>query len=196
MDIVAVTDRKQSVRPFLEQIERIAAGRPDMIVLREKDLSKGDYKRLAVSVMEICSRHGVEFCINTHADIAAELGAGTVWVPYPEFIGNGRPRIGNVGVSVHSVEEALNAVSKGADFLVYGNVFTTSCKPGKPAAGFSVLDTIAERTDVPVYAIGGIDKDNATLMKGHGQKGICMMSGFMTSDDPAALIEELRISTS
>ncbi len=196
MDIVAVTDRKHSVRPFLEQVERIAAGKPDMIVLREKDLPKEDYRELASTVKEICSEHGVEFCINTHADIAAELGVGTVWIPYPDFIENGRPSIAKVGVSVHTVGEALGAEAGGADFLVYGNIFETSCKPGKAAAGLSDFDVIVEKVNIPVYAIGGINRDNASLVRGHGQKGICVMSGFMSSPEPETLVEELRIRTS
>ncbi len=196
MDIVVVTDRKLSARPFLEQIEKIAAGRPDMIVLREKDLSKEDYKAMAASVKDICARHGVEFCINTFVDVAEELGVGTVWVPYPDFVANGRPSLGKVGVSVHSVEEASDAESKGADFLVYGNIFQSSCKPGKAAAGTSDFDVIIGNSKVPVYAIGGITRDNASLIREHGQKGICVMSGFMSSPMPETLIHDLRVRTS
>ena len=196
MEIVAVTERKLCGRPFLEQIELIASSGADMIVLREKDLGYAEYRELAAEVMRICGEHDMKFCVNTFADIASEIGADTVWIPYAMLIEKGRPRLHDVGVSVHSLDEAVKAEYAGADFLIYGNVFETSCKPGKEAKGFSELDRIAESVKIPVYAIGGIGCGNASLLKSHKIQGICLRSAFMTSDDPEELVSALRVSTS
>lgn len=192
MKVVAVTDRKQSVRPFLEQIELIASTGADMIVLREKDLSAEEYSELASKVKEICDRHGTVLCINSFTDVAEDIGAECVWIPYPEFIKNGRSSIPNVGVSVHSLEEAENALSLNADFLVYGNVFETTCKPGKEAKGFDELRHISVLSDVPVYAIGGINPSNMQSVHDCGVDGVCMMSEFMKAEDPALLVSKAR----
>ena len=196
MEIVAVTERGLSVRPFVEQIMRIASAGVDMLVLREKDLSPWDYRGLAVLAKSVCEAHGVSFCVNTFVDIASNIGADTVWIPYPRFIENGRPSIRRVGVSVHSLEEARRAESGGADFLIYGNVFETSCKPGMGAKGFDELDSITGSVLIPVYAIGGIDTDNASLMGSHNVRGICLRSAFMTAEEPTELVKKLRLSTS
>ncbi len=196
MDIVAVTERGLCRIPFIEQIEKIVSAGADMVVLREKDLDPVGYRELALRVKQICDARGTVFCVNTFADVASEIGADTVWIPYGMLIGNGRPSIPKVGVSVHSLEEALGAESAGADFLVYGNVFETSCKPGKEAQGFRELDAIADSVRIPIYAIGGIDADNASLLRSHKVRGICLRSAFMTSEDPGELVRELRISTS
>ena len=196
MEIVAVTERGLSVRPFVEQIMRIASAGVDMLVLREKDLSPWDYRGLAVLAKSVCEAHGVSFCVNTFVDIASNIGADTVWIPYPRFIENGRPSIRRVGVSIHSLEEARRAESGGADFLIYGNVFETSCKPGMGAKGFDELDSITGSVLIPVYAIGGIDTDNASLMRSHNVRGICLRSAFMTAEEPTELVKKLRLSTS
>jgi len=196
MEIVAVTERGLSVRPFVEQIMRIASAGVDMLVLREKDLSPWDYRGLAVLAKSVCEAHGVSFCVNTFVDITSNIGADTVWIPYPRFIENGRPSIRRVGVSIHSLEEARRAESGGADFLIYGNVFETSCKPGMGAKGFDELDSITGSVLIPVYAIGGIDTDNASLMRSHNVRGICLRSAFMTAEEPTELVKKLRLSTS
>lgn len=196
MEIVAVTERGLSVRPFIEQIMRIASAGVDMLVLREKDLTPWDYRGLAVLTKSVCEAHGVSFCVNTFVDVASNIGADTVWIPYQRFIENGRPGIRRVGVSVHSLEEARRAESGGADFLIYGNVFETSCKPGIGAKGFDELDSITGSVLIPVYAIGGIDTDNASLMRSHNVRGICLRSAFMTAEEPAELVKKLRFSTS
>ncbi len=190
MKIIAVTDRKNSLRPFEEQMEMISSAGVDMIVLREKDLSPGEYLRLAEKVLRVCEKYGTEFCVNTFADAAEKLGAKTVWIPYGDFDREKLRRF-RTGVSVHSYEEGISAAEKGADFIVYGNVFETSCKPGKPAKGLSELK-ILSGLDIPVYAIGGIDLSNAGSVKEAGAGGICMMSGFMRSPDPRSLAESLR----
>jgi thiamine-phosphate pyrophosphorylase len=64
------------------------------------------------------------------------------------------------------------------------------------AKGFDELDSITGSVLIPVYAIGGIDTDNASLMKSHNVRGICLRSAFMTADEPAELVKRLRISTS
>ena len=190
MEIVAVTDRRICTVPFLEQIEAVAASGIDMLVLREKDLNEDDYERLALSVRDICSRYGVRFCVNTFADVAVRIGADLLWLPFPVFMEGGSPMA--TGVSVHSQEEAVQAWRRGASFLIYGNVFETSCKPGKPACGADALHLIAESVPIPIYGIGGIYAGNVRDLRNTGAAGICMMSGMMQSPDPNGLVESLR----
>ncbi len=72
--IIAVTDRKLCIRPFLEQIERICALKPKALILREKDLAGQEYRELALRVRDICSRCQVELIPHTFIETAAELG--------------------------------------------------------------------------------------------------------------------------
>ncbi|MBO4763613.1 MAG: thiamine phosphate synthase, partial [Candidatus Methanomethylophilaceae archaeon] len=79
-------------------------------------------------------------------------------------------------------------------FLVYGNVYETACKPGKPAKGLSEMRRLIERVDVPVYAIGGIGPGNIAEVRNAGASGACLMSGLMRAEDPALAVENLRRS--
>ncbi|MCQ2078845.1 MAG: thiamine phosphate synthase [archaeon] len=192
MKVIAVTDRKRCIRGLMEQVRLIVEAGADMVVLREKDLDHDEYLALASEVRAVCEDNGVEFCINTFSDIASEMGVDTVWIPYHDLVENGRPGIGRVGVSVHSEREAYDASDRGADFVVYGNVFETTCKPGLEGRGFDEIRMISVNSDIPVYAIGGIDVGNMQQVHDCMVDGVCIMSGFMTADDPSVIVRKAR----
>jgi thiamine-phosphate pyrophosphorylase len=86
-----------------------------------------------------------------------------------------------IGSSVHSVDEAKEAVRLGCTRLAAGHIFSTDCKPGLAPRGLGFLRSVCEAVPVPVYAIGGIDGSPEQLeaVKGCGAAGACMMSGAM-----------------
>ena len=84
-----------------------------------------------------------------------------------------------VGVSIHSLEEGERAITLGATYLTAGHIFQTDCKKDLEPRGLAFLENICRGVDVPVYAIGGISKDNIKLVKETGAKGACLMSSLM-----------------
>lgn len=193
MIVTAVTDRKNSIRPFKEQLELLASGRPDMIILREKDLSEDAYTSLAEECLEICDVYDVPLCINTFLRTAFELGISDVQMPMDMLRSHHMDLSGlRIGASVHSIADAKCAEGLGAERLIFGNVFETSCKPGKQAAGLTLLKDVCGSTDLPVWAIGGISEGNVVEVMRTGASGICVMSSVMNAEDPAEIISSLR----
>lgn len=84
-----------------------------------------------------------------------------------------------IGVSVHSVEEAIFAEKMGADYVTAGHIFLTDCKKGLAARGLPFLKNVCESVGIPVYAIGGITPDHVDDVLGAGAAGFCVMSGIM-----------------
>lgn len=195
MLIVSVTDRKHCVRPLAEQIELICRGGADAVVLRERDLGRAEYMELAHLIMDICKSFGTEFIAHGGAERAEELGADGAWMTFAELEEKGRPAHMKAVVSVHSLLEAADACRLGADMLVFGNVCETSCKPGKPAAGFGALREVCASSSVPVLAIGGMDAPAARLAAEAGAAGVCLMSGLMSADDPETIVAGIRASS-
>lgn len=87
--------------------------------------------------------------------------------------------IENIGVSVHSREEAEKAEAMGASYLTAGHIFPTSCKKGLPGRGLGFLEELCASVSIPVYAIGGIHPENLHQIRGAGAAGACMMSEYM-----------------
>jgi thiamine-phosphate pyrophosphorylase len=193
--IIAVTDRRICRSSDLTgQTEAVAAARPDMIILREKDLPQKEYERLAKECLRICDRHKIKFCVNSFTGTAAAIGSERIQMPFASFMANPGESAAfkEIWVSVHSAAEAAEAERTGATHLIFGNVFETACKPGAEGKGIDELRKVCGSVDIPVFAIGGIDTQTAPAAMAAGCEGVCVRSLLMVSEDPAAAMKELR----
>ncbi|MGE5627798.1 MAG: thiamine phosphate synthase [Solirubrobacterales bacterium] len=186
--LLAVTNRHLCENDFLTQIENICKfGHEDThieslsIVLREKDLPEEEYKNLAVKVLNICNENNTKCILHTYYKAAIELDCRNIHLPLHILKSN--PDIINsfheVGVSIHSADEAMVAFSLGASYITAGHIFETNCKKDLPPRGLEFLSTICSSVNIPVYAIGGITFENAQKAVSAGAEGVCIMSGFM-----------------
>lgn len=187
--ILAITNRHLCNNDFLSQIENICALNKNKleiesvsIVLREKDLSEKDYKELAIKVLNVCKKNNTECILHTYYNIAKELNCKKIHLPL--YVLKDNPNIykefNDVGVSIHSESEAIEAMNLGATYITAGHIFATDCKKGVPPRGLSFLSTICSSVNIPVYAIGGISPANTQEVMMTGAEGICIMSGLMT----------------
>lgn len=191
--VICVTNRKLCGGDFLTRIERVAAARPDAVILREKDLPEPEYTALAEQVTAICQRYDVQCILHSFAAAAVRLRAEYLHLPLPVLRQmQSLPENIKIGVSCHSEAEAQEAVSRGANYLIAGHIFATDCKKGLPGRGTDFLRAVCRSVNVPVYAIGGIAPENAAEVMQAGAAGFCIMSGLMQCDSPANEIEALR----
>lgn len=187
--LICITSQKLCKDDFLNRIAEIAKGKPDAIILREKDLSKGEYEMLAISVKEICDAHQVNLIINQNIEIAGKLKIESVQLSMADLRKEEQniKKFKQVGASVHSVNEAKEAEILGADYLIAGHVFLTECKKGVPPRGLSFLKEVCNAVKIPVFAIGGINENNFKSSLSAGARGVCIMSEAMISLNPIKL---------
>lgn len=187
--ITVVTNRHLCQEEFLVRIERLAAGGADRIILREKDLSVDEYRRLAEQVLDVCIPYPAECILHSFA----EADYPHVHLPLPVMRCYPRKtEWQTVGVSVHSVEDACEAEAWGADYLVAGHIFPTGCKQGLAGRGTDFLHAVCHDVRIPVHAIGGITEENIHLLAKAGAAGVCIMSSAMQTDHPERLIKQLH----
>ena len=195
--ILAITNRHLCNNDFLTQIQNICTlnekntvVKSVSIVLREKDLSENDYKDLAAKVIKICEKNNTECILHTYYNVAKELNCKRIHLPL--HVLKSKPDVckefNEVGVSIHSVSEAIEAVSLGATYITAGHVFATDCKKDIPPRGLSFLSSVCSSVNIPVFAIGGISPKNARKAINAGADGICIMSGLMNCKDPRIFI--------
>jgi thiamine-phosphate pyrophosphorylase len=192
--MICVTNRGLAA-DFSEQIGKVAAAKPDIVILREKDLSERDYSLLAADVLVLCRNNGVKCFFHTFIEVAKEQNADGIHLSLPmlrEFHGAAKASFNEIGCSVHSVAEAKEAWFLGATYVTAGHIFPTDCKKGVAPRGPEFLRQVCESVPIPVYAIGGVNAANATLCMEAGAAGLCMMSELMKRDDPEALIQTMR----
>lgn len=188
MLLYAVTDRAWTGRQSLyEQVEAALKGGATCIQLREKDLNGEDFLREAMEISVLCKEYQVPFLINDNVEIAIQCHADGVHVGQEDMEAfKVRQRVGKdmiIGVSAHSVEEALEAVRNGADYLGVGTVFSTSTKADAEVLPKEVLRDICSAVDIPVVAIGGISKRNISQLSGTGVDGVALVSAIFAAED-------------
>jgi thiamine-phosphate pyrophosphorylase len=180
-DALCVTNRALC-DDFLSQIEKVASTRPSGIILREKDLSEGEYEALARQVIEICSRYDVVCILHSFVDVAIKLGVDKIHLPLAllrNMTSEQKQKFSVIGASCHSLEDAVEAQKLGCTYITAGHIFATDCKKGVPARGLEFLKNVCNSVDIPVFAIGGINDDNIQSVQNVGASGVCIMSGFM-----------------
>lgn len=191
--IYVVTDRAIMSKSFTEKITDISASGADMIILREKDLSESEYKYLVTECMAISTEYGVPLCINTFVDIAKDMDVGKVQLPLSVMRTlTDRRGLTSIGVSVHSFEEASEAVELGADYLIAGPIYPTSCKPDAMPAGPELIEKLYLNFNLPVFGIGGVNPYNIRHISSRGGSGVCIRSSAMETDNLNVLIRELK----
>ena len=188
MLLYAVTDRawtgKQSL---LEQVEAALRGGATCVQLREKTLSDEAFLAEALEVSQLCRRYGVPLFINDNVEVAIQCHADGIHVGQADMAAaQVRRRVGDdmmIGVSVHSVAEALDAVRDGADCLGVGAMFSTSTKADADVLPPGTLRAICDAVDIPVVAIGGITKHNIAQLAGTGVDGVALVSAIFSAPD-------------
>ena len=100
-----------------------------------------------------------------------------------------------VGVSAQTVEQAVLAEKRGADYLGVGAVFSTGTKPDADDVSYDTLKAICEAVSIPVVAIGGITRDNLMELKGSGIDGIAVVSAIFARENIEEATKELRSRT-
>ncbi|EJE7235971.1 thiamine phosphate synthase [Clostridium botulinum] len=197
--LLAITNRHICNNEFLEQIQDICTLNEKnkviesvSIVLREKDLSEKDYKKLAAKVLNICKKNNTECILHTYYKVAKELNCKKIHLPLHVLKSN--PNIykdfNEIGISIHSVSEAIEAMNLGATYITAGHIFATDCKKDLPPRGLSFLSSVCRSVHIPVYAIGGISPANAEKAINAGAKGVCIMSGLMTCESSKLFISK------
>ncbi|MCE5194093.1 MAG: thiamine phosphate synthase, partial [Nitrospiraceae bacterium] len=87
-----------------------------------------------------------------------------------------------IGVSTHSIDEAVNAEKQGADFVILGPIYETQSKLeyGKPL-GIDILNKAEKKVSIPVFAIGGIKADRVKEVISAGADGVAVISAILNS---------------
>src|SRR5690625_334622 len=113
--------------------------------------------------------------VNDRADVAYIMETKGVHLAYHSmdisFVRDAFPTL-QIGRSVHSIEEAVEAEAKGAHYLLFGHIYETSSKLGIPPKGLQDLQYMNDNISIPLIAIGGITPENTKEIVQKGVTGI------------------------
>ena len=195
--LYAVTDRHWlNGRTLVDVVKESLDGGVTMIQLREKSLDEGKFLEEAKELQALCRERHVPFIVNDNVDIAKAMDADGVHVGQDDMAAlDARAELGPdklIGVSAHTVEEALLAEKQGADYLGVGAVFPTSSKSDVGEMSYETLKAICKAVSIPVVAIGGISGENVGKLAGSGICGVAVISAIYAAKDVKAAAADLK----
>lgn len=170
-------------------MEQTLIGGADMLQYRAKDTPKRQALEQAYALRELTRRYETPLIINDHLDIALAVGADGVHLGQDDLpLAEARRILGPdkiIGISTHSIGQALEAERGGADYIGVGPVYPTGTKPGRTAVTTDYVREAAEKVKLPFVAIGGITLDNVDAVLQAGATRICAVSAIVGSGDVA-----------
>ena len=199
--LYAVTDSHWlNGRTLYEVVKESLDGGATFIQLREKNLDQEHFLEEAKELKKLCAEYNVPFVINDNVDIALEIDADGVHVGQSDMeAGDVRAKLGSdkiIGVSAQTVEQAILAEKRGADYLGVGAVFPTGSKDDAVEVSHDTLRDICKAVNIPVIAIGGITVDNTPVLQGTGICGIAVISAIYAQENILDATKKLKDVTS
>jgi thiamine-phosphate pyrophosphorylase len=195
--LLLVTDRHQTKgRPLLSLVTQAVKAGSVSIQVRERDLCAKELLALANQIGQLARPRGSQLLINDRIDIALLVEGAGVHLrsdSLPASVARrllGPERL--LGVSVHSVSEAVQAEAEGADYVVFGPIYETPSKHMYgPPLGLSKLEEAARAVRVPIVGIGGVTAARARDMRSAGAFGVAVIAAVLGAQDVEAATRAL-----
>ena len=179
-----------------ETVRSAFCAQVDYVQLRESDLAS---RRLAFLVEDLRARpekKGTRLLVNERMDVAVSCGADGVHLPSGSLpLSALRVFVGDdliLGISCHGGEDVQKAVQAGACYVLLGPVFETPSKPGTTPLGLAALAEVCRRFPVPVFALGGVVRENAKDCIQAGAAGVAGIRIFQQAQNLEDLCGYLR----
>lgn len=195
--LYVIVDRTAlGVRDPLRVAEAAIHGGADCIQWRDKNSTDAEFLTVARSLRELTLRKGALFVVNDRVSVAQLVHADAVHLGHLDLpVEEARRLVGDsmaIGRSTHSLQEALQAQTQGADYIGVGPVFSTPTKPDYPAVGLELIRRVAESVQIPWVAIGGIDLSNLPLVLSAGAYRVAVVRAVVNASDPASAASALK----
>lgn len=176
-----------SGRSLDDCVEQALAAGVTLVQYRSKHTDGNAMYTEAMQIKAICDKYNVPLVINDRLDVAMAVGAAGVHLGQDDLpCSVVRKILGEkylIGVSAHNPQEALQAVSDGADYLGCGAVFGTTTKTDTSKLGIAGLSAIRKAVTIPIVGIGGINIDNYNEILNTGADGAAIVSGILAQDN-------------
>ena len=188
MILYAITDRKWTGKEtLLQQVKEAIEGGATCIQLREKHITDDEFLKEAEAMAMLCREYRVPLIINDNVGIAVKSKADGVHLGQDDMNPKEARELAErdliIGVTVHSVREAVKAEKEGADYLGAGAVFSSSTKENTVPMSYETLRDICKAVSIPVVAIGGITKFNMMSLAGSGISGVALVSAVFGAEN-------------
>lgn len=171
----------------IKMAENACKGGARILQYRDKTSDRKVMLEQAVTIRKITRQYNTLFIVNDFIDIALLSGADGVHLGQDDIpISEARkitPPDFIIGVSTHSLEQAIIAEKQGADYIGSGPVFATPTKESYVPIGLITLKKVLETVHIPVVAIGGLNLENIPELYKIGARNFAMVRAYQTNTE-------------
>jgi hydroxymethylpyrimidine kinase/phosphomethylpyrimidine kinase/thiamine-phosphate diphosphorylase len=182
---------------LLQKVKAALAGGVKTVQYRAKDIRPDERRAIALQLRGLCHLHQAKLIINDLPELARAVDADGVHLGQDDMPAvQARQLLGRnkmIGISTHSVEEALKAEAQGADYIAIGSIFPTGTKDDAQLVGIEMLRKVRKAVRVPLVAIGGMTPERAFEALDAGADSVAVISGIMADADPARAAKEYSL---
>ncbi len=184
--ICFITDRRSAGYSFEEMVREVLDAGIAWIQYRDKEGSRREIYRNALSLRGITQDRNAVLIVNDHTDIAYAIDAEGVHLGQDDLpCRHAREILGGeklIGISTHSIEQAIDAETSGADYIGFGPIFHTATKDAGIPKGVAVLRELRMQVKIPIVAIGGITAENLQSVLDTGVDAVAVASSILRGD--------------
>jgi thiamine-phosphate pyrophosphorylase len=194
--LYGITPDLPNTEILLEKVEGLLAGGVDAIQMRSRSLTDRALVEFGKAIKRKCEEFGALFIVDNRTDIALACDADGIHIGHEDLpISFVRGLMGHrkiVGVSTHSLPEALEAQKAGADYVSCGPLWSTPTKPEYKAVGQNLVGLYNAALRIPFVAIGGIDLTNIDQVVSSGAKTVAVVRALFDSENPASAAKQFK----
>ncbi len=195
--LYAITDRSWLTdgETMADAVKQAILGGATFIQLREKNMQGEELELLARSVQEVCRTFRIPFVINDNVPLAQKIDADGVHLGQSDMaIAEARKLLGPnkiIGATAKTIQQARLAYEQGADYLGSGAIFGTTTKKDAKPMTLDLLNEICASVPIPVVAIGGINAENVSKLRGAKIAGVAVVSGIFEPKNKRIAAKEI-----
>lgn len=194
--LYAVTPDTTDFSFLLGQSEQLLQGGVDAIQLRCKNVSDRDLLDVSRKMKSLTAKYNALFIVNNRPDIAVLVDADGIHVGHEDLpVPAVREIVGHrkiLGVSTHSVPEAIAAQKQGADYVSCGPLWATPTKPTYNPVGLGLIGLYRAALHVPFVAIGGINASNLDQVVATGAKTVAIVRALFEAENPTEFARQSK----
>lgn len=191
-----VTDRYWLGKNNLtQQVEESILAGATFVQVREKNISDKEFISIASEIKKVTDKYNIPLVINDNINVAIAINADGVHIGQnDEELSLVRKKIGDnkiIGVSTQTVTQTLQAYKNGANYVGIGAVYPTSSKNNVDVLTYQQIKDCCNCCDIPVVAIGGLNKNTIHLLNGTGVDGVAVISAIFSAKNITNATKEL-----
>ena len=177
--VYAITNaKKYGEAEFMQRLKTALEKGVRLIQVREHDMSPEQLESFARRVITLAHEHEARVLINSDEALARRCGADGVHLSSKQLMqSKDRPGTRLWAASCHDVAELAQAAALEADFVVLSPVLPTPTHPEAAGMGWNRFAGLVSNYPVPVYALGGMQRELLDTAMKHGAHGVSLLSG-------------------